>query len=354
MKRTILRRMLCVALSAVALLILCSCNLLPIPTGIASTATAEPLSTPVVEPTNAVETATQTPVATPAVEEEPEPLFENAYIRIFYTDYSPDEGTLSLRVENLTVYPFFFMTPFDLSNDMIDAQAFLLIDDAPHPGLPNSNNLVPAGGVCTYQIISATGPDKDGYYTLETLGADAKTAQFAADFLVCNPNKEVLFTVALPEIDLANAAYFPLPNLMNFTAKTLSGEDIDGSYFSAHKLTMVNFWATWCGPCVSEMPDIAALHTEYADKGFAVLGILVWDEGSEKSALDFLTSSGISYPVVAYDTVPLFTEIAGTQQAIPFTAFYDSTGEQVGDLFVGSRSKADWASLIDELLLQVG
>jgi len=345
--------MLCVALSAVTFLILCSCNLLPMSNEVAATATAEPFSTPVVEPTNVVETATQTPVATPVAEEGQKPLFENAYIRIFYTDYSPDQGTLSLRVENLTDNPFYFMTPFDLSNDMIDAQAFLLIDGAPHPGLPNSNNLIPAGGASTYQIISVTGPDKDGYYILETLGADAKTAQFAADFLVCNPNKEVLFTVALPQINLADAAYFPLPNLMNFTAKTLGGEDIDGSYFGAHKLTMVNFWATWCGPCVSEMPDIAALHTEYADKGFAVLGVLVWDEGSEKSALDFLTSSGISYPVVAYDTVPLFTEIAGTQQAIPFTAFYNSMGEQVGDLYVGSRSKADWANLIDELLLQV-
>ena len=141
---------------------------------------------------------------------------------------------------------------------------------------------------------------------------------------------------------------------MNFTAKTLSGEDIDGSYFSGHKLTMINFWATWCGPCVSEMPDIAALHTEYADKGFAVLGVLVWDEGSEKSALDFLTSSGITYPVVAYDTVPAFMEIANTQSAIPFTIFYDEEGNQVGDVMVGSRSKAEWAGVIDELLLQVG
>lgn len=354
MKRTLLRRVLCFALSAAALLMLCSCNLLPMPAGVDADATAEPVSTPEAATTEIAETATQIPAATPVMEgEAPEALFENEYVRIFFTDFSPDDGTLSFRVENLTDNAILFLTPLDLSNDTADAEGFLLIDGAPHMALPNSNPLVSAGGFGTYRITAAIGPDSEGYYTMEALGADAKTAQFAAEFLVCDENKNVLSTIALPQIDLADAAYFPLPNAMSFTAKTLSGEDIDGSYFSAHKLTMVNFWATWCGPCVNEMPDIAALHTEYADKGFAVLGVLVWDEGSEKSALDFLLSSGIGYPVVAYDTVPLFTEIAGTQQAIPFTIFFDTMGEQVGDVVVGSRSKADWIALVDELLQQV-
>ena len=291
---------------------------------------------------------------TDAQTEEPVALFENEYIRIFFTDYSPDEGTLSFRVENLTDSVIFFMTPFNLSGDNADEEGFLLIDGAPHTALSISATEVPAGGFITCQYMAAIGPDSDGHYIMETLDADAKTAQFTADFLVCDENQNVLSKIALPRIDLADIAYFPLPNAMSFTAKTLSGEDIDGSYFSAHKLTMVNFWATWCGPCVSEMPDIAALHTEYANKGFAVLGILVWDEGSEKGALDFLLSKGITYPVVAYDTVPLFNEIAATQQAIPFTIFYDSTGDQVGDVLVGSRSKTDWADVIDNLLLQVG
>ena len=355
MKRLVLRRLLFLALCAASLLILCSCNLLPLPADIVAAATAEPVTTQVATPTEIAETATQIPTATPFIEEEAaEALFENEHVRIFFTDYSPDEGTLSFRVENLMDNAILFLTPLDLSGDIVDAEGLLLIDGAPHMALPNSNPLVSVGGFGTYRITAAIGPDSDGYYSMEALGADAKTAQFAADFLVCDENKNVLSTIALPQIDLADTAYFPLPNAMSFTAKTLSGEEIDGSYFSAHKLTMVNFWATWCGPCVSEMPDIAALHTEYADKGFAVLGILVWDEGSEKSALDFLLSSGISYPVVAYDTVPLFTEIAATQQAIPFTIFYDSTGKQVGDVLVGSRSKTDWADVIDNLLLQVG
>ena len=119
-------------------------------------------------------------------------------------------------------------------------------------------------------------------------------------------------------------------------------------------IVLVDFWATWCGPCMNEIPDISALNTEYFDKGFAVLGVLVWDEGNEAGALDFLSSSEISYPVVAYNTVPLFTEIASTQQAIPFTIFFDAMGNQVGDVVVGSRSKAEWTDLVDELLLQIG
>ena len=355
MKFTVLRRLLRSAYLVVALLILCSCNLLPMPAEIVPTATAKPASSPVTAPTKDTETATQIPVATTVIEEEvPEALFENEYVHIFFTDYSPGEGTLSFRIENLTGNAILFLTPFDLSGDFVDAEGFLLIDSAPHLALPFANPFVSAGGVGNYRITAAIGPDSDGYYTMEALGTDAKSARFAADFFVCDENKNVLSTIALPQIDLADAAYFPLPNAMSFTAKTLSGENIDGSYFSAHKLTMVNFWATWCGPCVSEMPDIAALNTEYADKGFAVLGVLVWDEGSEESALDFLLNNGISYPVVAYNTVPVFTEIAATQQAIPFTIFYDALGNQVGDVLVGSRSKADWAGVIDELLLKVG
>lgn len=330
--------------------VLCSCNQRPI------SSEKSPVESDV--PSSALVTAApsvmQTPVATPAVEEAgPKPLFENEYVRIYFTGYFPDESSLSFRVENLTDRTILFLNPLDLSGDTVDAEGFLLIDGAPHHVLPYSYINVFAGSFKTYQITAGTGPDSNGSYSMETLDADAKTAQFAADFFVCDENRNVLSKVTLPQIDLTDAAYFPLPNATSFTAKTLGGEDIDDSYFSEHKLTMVNFWATWCGPCVGEMPDIAALHTEYADKGFAVLGILVWDEGNEKSALDFLLSSKISYPVVAYDTVPLFTEIAATQQVIPFTIFYDAHGNPVGDVVLGSRTKAAWAEMIDELLLLV-
>ena len=357
MNRRVPSKVVFLALFAAALLLLCSCSQLQSAMEEVAKRSAEPEATEAAIATATAEPAAATPTATSVAEAEedaPEAIFENEYVRIYFTGYSAGEGTLSFRVENLTQNLIYILMPVDQSGDLKDAEGSLMVDGEPHMAVPNSGQTANAASFCLYKLTTATGPDSEGYLSLEPLSESAKTAQLIRDLYICDENKEVLSTVILPAIDLTAAVYFPLPNAMNFTAKTLSGEDIDGSYFSGHKLTMINFWATWCGPCVSEMPDIAALHTEYADKGFAVLGVLVWDEGSEKSALDFLTSSGITYPVVAYDTVPAFMEIANTQSAIPFTIFYDEEGNQVGDVMVGSRSKAEWAGVIDELLLQVG
>jgi thiol-disulfide isomerase/thioredoxin len=220
--------------------------------------------------------------------------------------------------------------------------------------VPNSDIAVGAGGIITYRMTTATGPDKDGYLSLESLNNNAKIAEFVQEFYISDDNGNELAAIKLPVIDLTAAVYFPLPSMKDFSTVTLGGDVIDGEYFSAHKLTMVNFWATWCGPCIDEMPDISALHVEYADQGFAVLGVLVWDEGSEDAALDFLTSSGIAYPVVAYDTVPAFIEIAGTQSGIPFSIFVDANGNQIGEIEIGWKSKKEWAAKIEELLMQVG
>ena len=45
------------------------------------------------------------------------------------------------------------------------------------------------------------------------------------------------------------------------------------SMFEGHKLTMINVWATFCGPCINEMPDLGEIASEYADKGLQIVGI---------------------------------------------------------------------------------
>ncbi len=341
----------------VALVMLSACTPASPAEVIAGEPTASVTNAPAAE--EAAQTESVPATEEPAMTTEPEtdgqtPIFENEFVRIFFTEYAPDDGTITLRVENLTKNTILILTPLDRSNEIGDAADSLLVDGTPHMAVRNSNNTVSADSFCNYKMTAATGPDAQGYLSIDPLDANAKTAEFVQEFFLSDENENELAAIMLPVIDLTAPSYFPLPSISNFSATTLSGEPIDGSYFSAHKLTMVNFWATWCGPCVDEMPDISALHEEYADQGFAVLGVLVWDEGSEQSALDFLTSSGIVYPVVAYDTVPAFVEIAATQGAIPFTVFIDSEGNQVGDVMVGSRSKDGWAAEIETLLQQVG
>ena len=63
------------------------------------------------------------------------------------------------------------------------------------------------------------------------------------------------------------------PILSAFTATDLDGNNIDQQILSGHKLTMINIWATFCEPCIKEMPDLGELHTTYGED-FQVIGIV--------------------------------------------------------------------------------
>ena len=73
--------------------------------------------------------------------------------------------------------------------------------------------------------------------------------------------------------------------LSDFSTTDLDGNAADESIFAEYKLTMVNIWATFCGPCISEMPELGELASEYADKGMRVVG-LVTDVMDSEGALD--------------------------------------------------------------------
>lgn len=62
------------------------------------------------------------------------------------------------------------------------------------------------------------------------------------------------------------------------------------------KVVLLNFWATWCPPCVQEMPSLDAIYRELRDRGFVVVGISVDEDAGQYSA--FLDSSGVTFPTV--------------------------------------------------------
>jgi thiol-disulfide isomerase/thioredoxin len=62
------------------------------------------------------------------------------------------------------------------------------------------------------------------------------------------------------------------------------------------KVVIVNFWATWCGPCKMEIPDFVKLYTEYKDKGLVVLGVSVDDTPEQLQT--FMREYKMNYPVV--------------------------------------------------------
>lgn len=78
------------------------------------------------------------------------------------------------------------------------------------------------------------------------------------------------------------------------------GKNLDGSEFDLQSkkgtVVLVNLWATWCGPCRHEIPELEKLHAEYANRGFAVVGISVDD--TAEAVHEFLKERPIHYPIV--------------------------------------------------------
>lgn len=142
-----------------------------------------------------------------------------------------------------------------------------------------------------------------------------------------------------------------------FQSVDIEGNEVDYTVFEGKKLTMVNIWATFCGPCIREMPDLEKISKEYADKGFQIVGIVcdvsLTADGTHSKALlseaeDVIENTGVTYlnilPSVSLNEAKL-SEV----YSVPETIFVDENGEQVGQ-YVGSKSYEDWCKIIDGLL----
>ena len=147
--------------------------------------------------------------------------------------------------------------------------------------------------------------------------------------------------------------------LSAFTAQDLQGNGVNQEILAGKKLTMVNVWATFCGPCINEMPDLGALAQEYADKGVQIVGLLSDANASDGSvsasqvelAQEIVDATGANYLhiIPGADMMGLLYQIT----SVPTTFFVDETGKQVGTAYVGSRDKDAWAAIIDQMLEEV-
>jgi thiol-disulfide isomerase/thioredoxin len=89
------------------------------------------------------------------------------------------------------------------------------------------------------------------------------------------------------------------------------------------QVVMINFWATWCGPCRQEMPLLAQLQTKYEPLGFTLLGVNV--EPDSAAAVDWLKGVPVQFPIL-FDTDSAVAGRFGVE-GMPSTVFVDRNGQ---------------------------
>ena len=123
----------------------------------------------------------------------------------------------------------------------------------------------------------------------------------------------------------------------------------DGGAFDAAslsgKVVVVNFWATWCVPCLAEIPSFNRLHQQLASKGVVVLGVSMDEEGAER-VRPFLKKHPIDYPV-ALGSAALSDPYRLDE--LPVTVIFDRSGKQI-KRFEGLTSESDLLAAIQAAL----
>ena len=120
----------------------------------------------------------------------------------------------------------------------------------------------------------------------------------------------------------------------DFALPDLDGNTVRLSDFKG-KVIILDFWATWCPPCVKEIPHFVELYEKYRENGFQMIGIAL-SSGSAEDVKKFATKHGINYPILMGNR-----EIAkkyGNIRSIPTTFLIDRQG-RIATKYIGYRAK---------------
>jgi len=162
----------------------------------------------------------------------------------------------------------------------------------------------------------------------------------------CSRHADVTRTAAAaaapPPAIAALPALGPAPawTLQDVNGRTVSSEQFKG------KVLVVDFWATWCGPCRSEIPGYTDLQRKYGKDGLTIVGVSL-DQGGPGVVKEFIEKFGVGYQVVMGDEA--VQSAFGGMEAIPTTFLIDRAG-QVRDRKVGAEPAEDYEKKVASLL----
>lgn len=145
----------------------------------------------------------------------------------------------------------------------------------------------------------------------------------------------------------------PFTPPVSFEASTIDGEEMTSDILAQSRLTMINVWATYCNPCLSEMPGLGELASEYDPGDFQLIGIISdvmvgSDEDALENARYLIEETNAAYPHLLLNE-SLYYGMLMDVSVVPTTFFYDSEGRLL-DTVTGSMEKSKWEEKIDGLL----
>ncbi|MGD8540308.1 MAG: DUF6029 family protein [Candidatus Aminicenantes bacterium] len=115
-------------------------------------------------------------------------------------------------------------------------------------------------------------------------------------------------------------------NAIDFTLKNIDGQETKLSDHIGQKIILINFWATWCLPCIKELPHLQKIYTSYKDKEFIMFAISVDGPGTLAQVRNFISRNKYNFPVLL-DTESEVIAFYNPRVLVPYTILIDKAGQ---------------------------